>query len=383
MTPSRTPVVDVVVAGLGAMGSATAWQLARRGTRVLGFDRYRPPHAMGSSTGRSRIIREAYWESPHYVPIVRRAYDLWAQLERDTGRVLLRPTGGLVIGPPAGELVSGAVASAEAHAVPFQHLQAREVAARFPAFQVPDHLEAVLEPRAGVLMPEDAISAMLGEAARAGADLRFDEPVTGWERMGDGLVVHTGQGTYHTGRLVLSAGAWMASQLPGISLPLQVVRQTMFWLRPADPAAVLPQALPIWLWETGEGPVYYGFPDLGDGPKVARHHDGEPCFPDEVNRVVSPGEAESMTRFLRRYIPVLAGPVTDARVCLYTNAPDEHFIIDRHPSDPAVTIASPCSGHGFKFAPAIGEILADLATGGDPRFDLSPFLLNRFPGIAS
>lgn len=157
----------------------------------------------------------------------------------------------------------------------------------------------------------------------------------------------------------------------------------MFWLRPGDPAAVLPPRFPIWLWETREGPVYYGFPDLGDGPKVARHHGGERCHPDGVRREIEPGESAEIAGFLAQAIPALAGPVTDARVCLYTNAPDEHFILDRHPEDPAVLLASPCSGHGFKFAPAIGEMLADLATGQAPRFDLTPFHLRRFSNPAT
>ena len=379
MTSQSAPPADVMIAGLGAMGSAAAWQLAVRGRRVVGFDRFHPPHAMGSSTGRSRIIREAYWESPFYVPLVRRAYELWAALEQRSGRPLLRPTGGLVIGPGDGSLVSGAIASAREHGVAFEHLGPRDIASRFPAFQPGDHLEGVFEPRAGVLMPEDAIGAMLGEAAKSGADLRFDEPVERWVRQGDLLVVHTSHGVYTTRCLILAAGAWMASALPGTPLPLQVVRQTMFWLRPSGGlAAALPSQLPIWLWETGEGPVYYGFPDLGDGPKVARHHDGERCDPGTVRREVADDESEEITRFLADSIPALAGPVTDARVCLYTNTPDEHFILDRHPDDAAVLIASPCSGHGFKFAPTIGELLADLAMDRAPRFDVTPFRLNRF-----
>jgi sarcosine oxidase len=379
MTTHPLPIADVAIAGLGAMGSAAAWQLASRGQRVIGFDRFRPPHAMGSSTGRSRIIREAYWESPFYVPLVRRAYELWATLERRSGRALLRPTGGLVIGPGDGPLVSGAIASAREHGVAFDHLGPHDIAARFPAFRPGAHLEGVFEPRAGVLMPEDAIGAMLGEAVKAGAELRFDEPVQRWERHGDAILVHTGHGRYAARRVILAAGAWMASALPGRALPLRVARQTMFWLRPGgDPAGLGPGQLPIWLWESGEGPVYYGFPDLGDGPKVARHHDGEPCDPDTVRREVAPEESEEIARFLAGSIPALAGPVTDARVCLYTNTPDEHFILDRHPDDPAVLIASPCSGHGFKFAPTIGELLADLAMDRTPRFDVTPFCLDRF-----
>lgn len=373
------PHYDVAIAGLGAMGSAAAWQLAARGQRVLGFDRFHPPHAMGSSTGRSRIIREAYWESPHYVPLVRRAYELWADLERRAGRQLLRPTGGLVIGPEDGPLVTGALASARAHEVPHQFLDAAGVRARFPAFQPDGSLVGVFEPRAGVLMPEDAIAAMLDQAARAGADLRFDEPVLSWEPVPDGVLVTTALGVSHAARLILSAGAWMAQELMQQSLPLSVMRQVMFWVRPGgDPGLFAPQRFPVWLWETRDGPVWYGFPDLGDGPKVARHHGGQPTTGDSVSRSIGPQEAAPMLDFVAGAIPPLHGDVTDARVCMYTNTPDEHFVLDRHPAHPAVLIASPCSGHGFKFAPTIGELLADLAMDRAPRFDLGPFRCTRF-----
>lgn len=369
---------DVAIAGLGAMGSAAAWQLAVRGQRVIGFDRFRPPHAMGSSTGRSRIIREAYFENPGYVPLVRRAYELWADLEARSGQPLLRRTGGLVIGPENGPLVTGALASARLHGVAHETLAAADIRARFPAFQPGPGMAGVLEARAGVLMPEDAIGAMLQEAARAGAELRYDEPVVSWAPDGDGVRVVTAGGVVHASRLILSAGAWMTS-LAACSLPLTVTRQVMFWVRPdGDPGLFHPGRFPVWLWETGEGPVWYGFPDLGDGPKVARHHGGLVTTAAAVARDVATEEAAPVQAFLARAIPLLNGPVRDARVCLYTNTPDEDFVLDRHPDCPAVLLASPCSGHGFKFAPTIGELLADLAMNRTPRFDLSPFRADRF-----
>jgi sarcosine oxidase len=370
---------DVAIAGLGAMGSAVAWQLAARGQRVIGFDRFHPPHAMGSSTGRSRIIREAYWEGPSYVPLVRRAYELWADLERGAGQPLLRPTGGLTIGAPDGSLVSGALASARAHGVPHELLDAAAVRARFPAFHPDDALVGLLEPRAGVLMPEDAIAAMLHQAAGKGAELRFDEPVLSWQADGEGVEVTTPSGTVSASRLILSSGAWMSHELIQRPLPLSVARQVMFWLRPAGGAdRFSPGRFPIWLWETREGPTWYGFPDLGDGPKVARHHGGQTTTAESVSRAIGPDEALPMLEFVASAIPPLHGPVSDARVCLYTNTPDEHFILDRHPAHPGVLIASPCSGHGFKFAPTIGELLADLVMDQTPRFDLTPFRCSRF-----
>lgn len=372
---------DVAIVGLGAMGSAAAWQLAARGRKVLGFDRFRPPHAMGSSTGRSRIIREAYFENPFYVPIVRRAWELWESLEKRSGRRLLRPTGGLSIGPPDGELVGGVARSAEAHGIVVERLTAEEVGERFPVFRPDRHLAGVFETRAGVLLPEDCISSMLHEAEHAGATLLFNEPVEQWAPAGSGYVVRSAHGEYQADQLILSAGAWLANELPGVPLPLTVARQTMYWLTPkGSRERFMADRCPIWLWETRRGPVFYGFPDLGEGPKVARHHGGQITTPDTVRRDVAGEESREVMAFLRGAIPGLAGPVADARVCLYTNTPDEHFILDRHPAHRGVVIASPCSGHGFKFAPAIGEVLADLIMEKEPRFDLTPFSLNRFQG---
>lgn len=373
-----SPPFEVAIAGLGAMGSSAAWQLAARGQRVIGFDRFHPPHAMGSSTGRSRIIREAYWEGPAYVPLVRRAYELWSELEAASGRTLLRATGGLVIGPEDGALVSGAIQSARLHHVPYEELTAAEVRRRFPALQPDDSLVGVLESHAGVLAPEDAIEAMLAEATRSGAALRYNEPVLSWGPAGDGVVVRTVHGEYTARRLVLAAGAWMAGDLTGLILPLTVQRQVMFWVRPSgDRTTFLPAQLPVWLWETRTGETWYGFPDLGDGPKVARHYGGDATSADAVDRTVTEADSAPVVSFLKSAIPGLDGPVTDARVCMYTNTPDEHFLLDRHPDCPAVLIASPCSGHGFKFAPTIGEILADLAMDLPAAFDLSPFGVQR------
>jgi len=372
---------DVALAGLGAMGSAAAWQLALRGQRVIGFDRFTPPHGLGSSTGRSRIIREAYWESPVYVPLVRRAYELWSELEAASGRRLLHTTGGLVIGPPRGALVQGALRSAAVHRVPVERLSAAEVRARFPALAPEDPLVGVVEPRAGVLRPEEAITAMLERAAAHGAELRSEEPVLTWKSEAHGVRICTPRGEYTARRLILAAGAWMAGDLPGMPLPLTVQRQVMFWLAAGTgPAVVAPGRLPVWLWETPAGAMWYGFPDLGEGPKVARHHAGQPTTPDTVPRAVGEVEAAEMLEFVAASVPGVGRAVRDAAVCLYTNTPDEHFLVDRHPACGAVLLASPCSGHGFKFAPAIGEILADLAMDRPARMDLHPFALARFAG---
>jgi sarcosine oxidase len=365
---------DVIVVGLGAMGSAAAYHLARRGRRVLGLDRFTPPHTLGSSHGQTRIIREAYFEDPRYVPLVQRAYGLWAALERETERRLLIETGGLMIGRPDSAVVRGARRSAETHGLRHELLSAAEVRRRFPALRPDDDMVAVWEPRAGILIPEACVEAHLAMARRHGATLRYDEPVLRWEPDGNGVRVVSAQGTYAAGQLVLSAGSWLASLLPDLALPLTVERQPLYWfeaLRNAEDFT--PERLPIHLWEHAPQRYLYGFPDLGDGVKVARHHEGRLTDPDAVDREVHADEVEAMRGLVRRFVPDADGRLRSAAVCLYTNTPDDHFLIDRHPAHGQVVIASPCSGHGFKFASAIGEALAELLSEGRTRLDLSLF----------
>ncbi len=372
--PSR---FDVVIVGLGAMGSAVACHLSRRGERVLGLDRFAPPHALGSSHGQTRIIREAYFEHPIYVPLVQRAYELWSALERETGRTLFRETGGLMIGKPDGAVVAGARRSAKEHSLTHEVFSAAEVRARFPALQPTDEMLAVWEPRAGILFPEICVEAHLTMARTQGADLRSDEPVLSWEVDGDGVRVLTAKGGYRARQLVLTAGSWIHSLLGDMKLPLSVERQVQLWFEPKHRVPFQPERCPIHIWEHEPGRFFYGFPDLGGGVKVARHHEGEMVDPDFVNREVLPEEVEAMRTLVRQFLPDAEGSLRSAAVCMYTNAPDGHFFIDRHPAHPRVLIASPCSGHGFKFSSVIGEVMADLLTEGQTRFDLSLFR-NRF-----
>jgi sarcosine oxidase len=377
------PHVDVIVAGLGAMGSQALLHLARRGLRVAGFDRFAPPHAFGSSHGKSRIIREAYFEDPRYVPLVQRAYALWADLEAATGTTLLRQTGGVCYGPPDGVLVQGARRSAELHGLPHEVLDADALRRRYPVLIPEPSWEGVVEPRAGMLAPEACIGAALQVAERVGARIHRDEPVHSWRVDGDAVTVTTTKGTYRAARLVLSTGAWMGEVLRDLSLPLTVQRNVLFWFTAADRAAdFAPDRFPVFLGELGDGTMWYGFPDTGDGVKVAFHQHGAVATADGVDRTVSPGEVEAMRARLARHLPAANGALRETAVCVYTNTPDEHFVIDRHPSAPAVIVASPCSGHGFKFSSAIGEVLADLATDRAPAFDLSPFSLARFASRA-
>jgi sarcosine oxidase len=365
---------DVAVVGLGAMGSHTALELATRGRRVLGIDRHRPPHTLGSTHGRTRIIREAYFEEPLYVPIVQRAYDLWRRLEERSGSRLLTVTGGLMLGASGSEVVVGARASAVEHDLPYEELSARQVRERFPAYAVPDEHEAILEPRAGFLEPEAAVEATLALAAEAGAELRFDEPVLELE----GNALRTARGTYVADRVVVAAGPWLPELVPGLAALFTAARQPLLWLDPQEPALFTPERFPVFVWEWKPGWAFYGFPDVGDGFKVAVHHHGEATTPDTVDRGLRPDDEEAIRELVRRFFPAGDGELREFAVCLYTNTPDEHFVIDRLPDDERVLVASPCSGHGFKFAPAVGEILADLATGESPRFDLAPFALRRF-----
>jgi sarcosine oxidase len=370
---------DVVVVGLGAMGSAAAYHLATTGKRVLGLDRFRPPHTLGSSHGRTRIIREAYFEHTLYVPLVQRAYELWGDLERESGRRLLSQTGGLMIGAPQGVLVTGAKKSAEDHTLRFKILSASEVRQRFPAFQPSQEMVAVWEPRAGILFPEVAVQTHLELAAKAGATLQFDEPALNWERQEQAICVATHRRTYRVRRVLLSAGGWMNSLVPDLRLPLTVERQVLCWFQPRfQPEVFQPSNCPIFICEYVPGRFFYGFPDLGDGVKVAIHHEGERTFPEQIRRDVNEADIGPLRELLGRFLPGAAGELQSAEVCMYTNTPDAHFILGHHPSCRHVVIASPCSGHGFKFCPAIGEIAASLLDDREPPFDLSLFRPERF-----
>jgi sarcosine oxidase len=372
------PDAEVIVVGLGAMGSAAAWQLARRGRRVLGLDRFSPPHTLGSSHGRSRIIREAYFEHPCYVPLLRRAYECWADLERASGRRLLRQTGGLMAGPEGGVLVPGARRSAIEHGLPHEMLSASEIRRRFPGFAPPDDFVGLLEPRAGMLVPEDCVQAALDLARLYGAELRMDEPVTDWRADGHGVSVDTTTGSHRAERLILAAGPWMMSLLGPLGRRLEVERQLFHWFEPArTPELFRPEHCPIAVWEYAPERIFATQPDVGDGVKAGIHHEGESTDPENVRRKPTPEDEATMRRLVEIYLPAAAGRLREARVCLYTNTPDHHFLIDRHPDHPQVVLASPCSGHGFKFASVVGEILADLATGERSPFDLTPFAFSR------
>jgi len=374
-----TVVSDVVVIGAGAMGSAAAYALARRGARVTAIDRFAPPHARGSSHGRTRIIREAYFEHPAYVPLVRRAYQLWAELERETGRALFRRTGGLTLGAEDGVLVSGALRSAREHAVDHEVLDGGALRRRVPALAPPPNTVAVLEHRAGILFPERCVEALRAAARARGARLLTEERVLRWDASSGFVSVTTDRGVHRARRVILAAGAWLAQLAPALGVPLTVERQVIHWITPhRHPERVSARHLPVAIWEYAPGCMFYVIPDVGDGLKAALHHQGPTVDPDAPVAPATPTEQAGVLALVDRYLNDAAGIVSESATCLYTNTPDGHFVIDAHPGLPEVIVASACSGHGFKFAPAIGDALADLALGNEPVVDLAPFRLARF-----
>lgn len=371
-------IYDVAIVGLGAMGSAAAYHLARRGAQVLGIDQFSPPHTSGSSHGETRVIREAYFEHPSYVPLVQRAYELWAELEVEAREKLYLKTGGLMIGTRESTVIRGAIQSAQEHHLPHEVLDCSTIKTRFPAMNPLNEMVGVLEPRAGILYPERCVAASLRLAEIRGAELRRDEKVIGWEAKADLVDLRTTAGSYQARTVILSGGPWMGELVPEISSRLTNERQVQLWFEAKDPGQFTPDRFPIHLWEYEPDKMFYGFPDSGCGVKVAFHHQGEITSADTVNRTVTEADISAMRELLARFLPEANGRFLHGKVCLYTNTPDGHFIIDQHPAADRVLVASPCSGHGFKFASAIGEALADLAVEGCSRHDLSLFRLERF-----
>lgn len=354
---------DVIVVGTGGMGAAAAWHLARRGARVLGLDRFPIAHDRGSSHGQTRLIRMAYYEHPDYVPLLRLAYERWRELERETARRLLVESGLLMVGPPAGDLIAGCLRSAAMHGVPIEPLTVAEARGRWPAFQMPDDWAAVHEPRGGYLFVEDCVAAHAAAAVRAGADLRSGVTVHDWRVTGKDVAVHTDAGVFTARRLVLCPGPWAGGLLHLPTAPLTVLRKSLFWHTAGTAVAAMP--LPCFAFDTPSG-FYYGFPPLdGRGFKVAEHTGGVPVAdPLDVDRSLDRAEQERVGRFLAVHLPMTGGAWSDHATCLYTMSADGHFLLGLHPRHPAVSLAAGFSGHGFKFASAVGTILADLAIDG-------------------
>jgi sarcosine oxidase len=372
---------DAIVIGLGAHGSGAALALARRGLHVVGLEVGERGDELGSSGGRTRMIRRAYFEDPAYLPLLAAAWGAWAALSEAAGETLVEVTGGLYAGQADSQVFRGSAASAQDQGLPHEVLSGAEIRSRWPIFTLGDEMGGLYDPGAGMIRPERAIAAELRLAEEAGAALQFGERVLDWRPApGGGVQVETDRGTYGARHLVIAAGAWTGYFVPDLRLPLEVERMPVFWFEPDVPVEdVSIGRLPMWLMDTGADGIFYGFPyDATAGLKVSRHHSGEVIDPDAIDRSEHPADVERVRAFMRRHMAPANGPLREATVCLYTNTPDFNFVIDVHPSVPGVAYASACSGHGFKFAPVVGEILADLAIDGSTSRPIELFTANRF-----
>lgn len=359
---------EAAVLGLGGMGSAAAFHLAARGTRVIGVEQFAPAHARGSSHGDVRVIRKGYFEHPDYVPLLHRAYDLWHALEAHTGRRLLTYTGALLTGAPETEYIAGLERCYRENDLPHERLGADEMRARFPRLRVPEGHAGFYDPLGAYLFVEACVRAHLDAAAEAGATLYFDERVLHWAARGAGIVLTTSRRTIHADRLVITAGPWAGEVLAGLGMPLTVLRKVQAWFRCPDPAAYRAPDFPIYLIERPYG-VIYGFPDYGGpGLKMAEHTGGAPVAdPAAVDRAIRPEDEAPLRQFIADCLPGIRAEAVRHSVCMYTCTPDLHFVLDTHPEHPQVAFACGFSGHGFKFAAVVGEIMADLALTGETR----------------
>jgi len=378
---------DVIVLGLGAAGSATLYQLARRGVRVLGLDRHAPPHTLGSTHGDTRITRLAIGEGAHYTPLAVRSHEIWRELEEATGTTLLTTRGGLFISTTAsrysfhgGSFFPTTVAAARAHNIEHELLDGQEIRRRFPQFQADDHEIGYFEKSAGFVRPEACIKAQLGLAEFAGADIRCNETALRFEEIDGGVRVTTAVASYDAGQLVIAAGPWLPQLLaPGLARHFRVYRQVLYWFDvEAQYDSFRPERFPIFIWELpdGHGGIY-GFPAV-DGPKggfkIATEHYEATTTPEDVERGVSRDEISHMYREnVGPFFPGAGSRCIRTAVCLYTTTRDFGFVVDRHPDFRRVIVASPCSGHGFKHSAALGEAIADLALGASSPFDLGAF----------
>jgi len=370
---------DAIVVGCGVMGASVSYNLAKRGLRVLAIERHGVNNQFGSSHGRTRIIRLAYYEDPRYVPLLRRAYESWREVESKSGKRLLQTTGGLMIGKREGELVRGVLRSVKEHGLAHELLSASEAERRFQALTLGDGMVAVYEEEAGILFAEECVRAFVGLASESGCDFRFSERVDSWRSIPGGVEVETSMGRQTASRLVLCAGAWN-SLLVGSVLPLTCERQVPLWFSSRGQDIFAPPKMPLFIMEEEKGVFYYGLPDVGHGVKVARTHGGELSDPDAVRRDVTEEDFDPVRGFISRRLKKLDGTPIASTTCIYSNTPDLNFAVGQHPADPNVTVLSACSGHGFKFASVLGEVVADLATDEKPRYDLSFLGLDRFTG---
>ncbi len=374
---------DVIVIGVGGLGSATVYQLAKRGKKVLGIERFGIPHEMGSSHGLTRIIRLAYYEDPSYVPLMHRAYELWHDIETELDAKLLYTTGSIDAGPEGDDVFSGSLESCQVHGLEHEVLTSKELTARFPGYRFPTETMALFQPQGGLLVPERCIEGYAKAAQKLGATIHTEERTLDWEpTAGGGVRVTTDKGTYEAGSLVVAAGAWAYKMIPileGIAVP---ERQVLIWMEVQEPDNFKPENFPVFNCRVEEG-RYYGFPEFnpsGNTPgfKFGRwHHLEEVVDPDTIDRTPNDADEKLLRTFGERYFPGAGGRTLNLKACMFTNTNDEHFVLDTLPDHPQVSVAAGMSGHGFKFCSVIGEVMADLATDGDTRHDISLLRLNQ------
>lgn len=370
---------DAIVIGLGGVGSAALMQLAARGLKVLGIDRFPPGHDRGSSHGESRVIRMAYYEHADYVPLLRRAYQLWGELETRSRKQLFHRVGLLEVGPPDGAVVPGVLQSAQKHGLAVESLDAQQVAARFPGFHIPAGMSAVFEADAGYLLVEDCVIAHACAAVELGAEMHIGPTVQAWRADGHNLQVVTDRGTYQSERLVITAGPWARDLLQDLGIPLRVVRKHLHWFRTCEPWYGRAAACPAFLYEMPHG-VFYGLPEIGTATvKVGEHTGGVEVDDPLVDpREAEPVDQQRVAAFLRQCLPGVGSEVVRHARCFYTLSPDEHFLVDRHPAHPQVAFAAGLSGHGFKFTPVLGEAMADMVIEGKTKQPVGFLGLERF-----
>jgi sarcosine oxidase len=355
---------DQIVIGVGGMGSAACDQLALRGQRVLGLEQFELGHRRGSSHGQTRIIRKAYFEHPDYVPLLHRAYELWADLERRAGRTLFERTGLLLAGRPEGVVIRGVRRSAAEHGLAIRDVGAAERAERFGQFALGPELEVLFEKDAGFLYVEDCVRTCAEQARARGAVIRDCEPAIEWRVGRDGVEVRTERGTYAAATLLVCGGPWAGRLLPALRAELEVRRKVQLWLACDDPRYAQAAGSPAFCFDLAEG-FFYGFPMLEPGLIKVAEHTGREVVDDPaaVDQELRLSDEMRVQQFVVRYLPGVRPVVRAHAVCLYTMSPDENFIIDRHPEHANVLVAAGFSGHGFKFAPLVGSVLADWALG--------------------
>ncbi|MBC8108326.1 MAG: N-methyl-L-tryptophan oxidase [Anaerolineae bacterium] len=371
---------DVIVIGVGGMGSSTCYELARRGVRVLGLEQFGIAHDRGSSHGYTRMIRLAYYEHADYVPMLRRAYEKWREIETVSGEKILHITGGIYAGASDGELVPQSANAAREYGIEHETLDRAEIAKRFPQLLLPNDFIGLFEPAAGFVRPELAVSTFVRHAMLAGAEIHVNEPVLAWSAEPNAISVTTDVATYTADRVIFTAGPWTSKLVRDLGIPLVVTRQVLGWVQPNDSAPFGRNRFACWAIEQPDESLYYGAPlnDFEPGLKIAHHKPGPPTDPDDVSRDLTPTDERAVQRIVTDVLPSAAGAITEMRVCLYTNSPDSHFIIGEHPNDSRILLACGFSGHGFKFASVMGEVMCDLATKGRTTLPIEFLSPTRF-----